>query len=123
MILTRCPIDGSRIRRNPEGEIECTVALIGNHSEAIMRRAYVDSLTKASGSAEKPRYYGDPCPTCGKPKQTVIDPSGDNAAYAVCGPCRGLKGGRRSPNPRFAQWTIQGPDKQGYYFEGNVMTR
>ena len=117
MRLTRCPIDGSIIY-DDDGEPRCIAA---GHGPVQWERA--STPAEASNKAEKPRYYGDPCPTCGKPKQTVIDPSGDNAAYAVCGPCRGLKGGRRSPNPRFAQWTMQGPDKQGYYFEGNVMTR
>lgn len=114
--LTRCPIDGSRIRRNHDGDIECSVALIGNHSAAVMLRAHQASMAvKAPSSADTVRYYREPCPTCGKPKMTVIDPSGDASAYAVCGPCRGIKAGRRNGSP---VWSMESAPPNPYYFDG-----
>lgn len=117
MKLTRCPIDGSIIY-DDDGEPRCIAA---GHGPVQWERA--STPVEAPNKAEKARREGEPCETCGRPKARIIAPDGGLAPYAVCGPCRGLKGGHRSPSPAFSQWTMQGPDKDGYYFEGNVMTR
>lgn len=107
--ITRCPIDGSRIRRNHDGDIECSAALVGNHSAAFMARWLREhSPVKAAPEAEQPSKAA-PCKRCGKPKTGL-----SKAGWAYCMACRS-SGARKESMPAFA---INPQPPVGYYYEG-----
>lgn len=117
--LTRCPIDGSRIVRNHEGDIECSVAIIGNHSQAVMLRAYATIHVEASVSPVSAAGLGEPCLTCGKPKRAVTRPKRDAPPFAYCEPCRSANG-HTANMPSFS---LTGPRPLGYYDDTGRTTR
>lgn len=111
--LTRCPIDGSRIYRNHDGDIECSVALIGNHSKAVMLR-WLQEHSRPVEAPSSAKGLGEPCSGCGRPKTAVA-----KAGWAYCDPCR-----RRGGKPaNMAPFTVQGPPPQMYYFDSGRMMR
>ncbi len=112
--LTHCPIDGSRIYRNREGEIECSVAIIGNHSKAVMLR-WLQEHSRPVEASSSVKGLGEPCSGCGKPRSAIVA----SGRYAYCETCHS-KGAKPANMPPF---TVQGPPPQMYYFDNGRMMR
>lgn len=115
MQLRTCPIDGTALVKDADGEITCSAALIGSHSAAIMLQWLKEhgSPVKAPSS---PKGLGAPCSACGEPRTAVVA----SGRYAYCEPCHSKGGGRPENMPTFS---LAGPPPQLYYFDNGRMMR